>query len=112
MKAPKYIAASVCLILVFLLFQAYTWHWRPEPGWQPKWWQSQALATIGFFLSMPAMIPAVILAKMGATNATLGWLTIAFGYILEIGLTYILIYFPTRFLFRRHYEIQAHRAVA
>ena len=61
---------------------------------------------------MPAMIPAVILANMGATNTTLGWLTIAFGYILEIGLTYILVYFPTRYLFRRCYEIRAHRAVA
>jgi hypothetical protein len=101
MSAPKYIAASTCLIFVFLMFQGYMWHWRPEPGWQPSWWQSHTLATLGFLLSMPAMIPAVILANMGATNTTLGWLTIAFGYILEMGLTYILVYFSTRHLFKR-----------
>ena len=112
MKAPKHIAAFSCLILVFLMFQGYMWHWRPEPGWQPSWWQSHTLATLGFFLSMPAMIPAVILGDMGATSAILGWLTIAFGFILEIGLTYVFVYYPTRYLFRRCYEIRAHRAVA
>jgi hypothetical protein len=65
----------------------------------------------GFILSLPAMIPTVILGGMGATNAILGWLTIAFGFILEIGLTYVLVYFPTRYLFRRRYEIQTHKAV-
>lgn len=94
------------------MFQGYMWHWRPEPGWQPSWWQSHTLATLGFFLSLPAMIPATILAGMGATNATLGWLAIAFGYILEIGLTYVFVYFPTRYLFRRCHEIRAHGAVA
>jgi len=112
MKAPKYIAGSTCLILVFLMFQGYTWHWRPEPGWQPNWWQSHTLATFGFFFSMPAMIPAVILGNMGVTNAILGGLTIAFGFVLEIGLTYVFVYFPTRYLFRRCYEIRAHRALA
>jgi len=94
------------------MFQGYMWHWRPEPGWQPSWWQSHTLATFGFFLSGPALIPTVILANMGATNAILGWLTIAFGFILEIGLTYVLVYFPTRYLFRRYYETRANRAVA
>src|SRR5580698_1824774 len=111
MKAPKYIAVSVCLILVFLMFQGYMWHWRPEPGWQPGWWQSHTLATWGFLLSLPAMIPAVILGNMGVTSVVLGWLTIVLGYILEIGLTYILVYFPIGYLFRRCYEIRAHQAV-
>lgn len=61
---------------------------------------------------MPAMIPALIVGGMGATNAILGWLTIAFGFILEIGLTYVFVYFPARYLFRRCYEMRAHRAVA
>jgi hypothetical protein len=112
MKASKYIAVLACLILVFLMFQDYMWHWRPEPGWQPSWWQSHTLATFGFFLSAPAVIPAGILESIGASNAIVLWSAIALGYILEIGLTYVLIYFPTRYLFRRCYEIRAHRAVA
>ena len=88
------------------------WHWRPEPGWHPSWWQSETLANIGFALSLPAMMPTVILGEMGATNAILGWLTIAFGFILEIGLTYILVYFSTRFLTKRLYVLRAHRAAA
>ena|SRR5579859_2977287 len=112
MRAPKYIASFVCLVLVFLLFQGWMWHWRPEPGWHPSWWQSKALANIGFILSMPAMMPAVLFQSLGASSAVLGWAAIAFGYILEIGLTYVLVYLPTRHLFRRHYEIRGHRAVA
>lgn len=108
MKASKYIATSACVILVFLMFQGYMWHWRPERGWQPSWWQSYTLADLGASLSLPAMAPVAILADMGATMAVLGWLAIAFGYILEIGLTYILVYFPIRYFIGRYYEIPAH----
>jgi hypothetical protein len=112
MRAPKFIAAFVCLLLAFTLLQGWMWHDRPEPGWHPSWWQSHTWASVGFILSLPAMMPAVIVGDMGATNAILGWLTITFGFILEIGLTYVLVYFPTRYLFKRCYESRAYRAVA
>jgi hypothetical protein len=112
MRAPKLIAVFVCLLLAFTLLQGWMWPDRPEPGWHPSWWQSHTWATVGFALSMPAMFPALILSGLGATGVVLGWAAIAFGFILEIGLTYVLVYFPTRYLFRRLYEIRAHRALA
>jgi len=112
MKAPKYIAASVCLILVFLMFQAEMWHWRPEPGWQPSWWQSETLSTLGACLSLPAIIPVGILAAMEASNESLAHLAVVFGYILEIGLTYWFVYSLTKFLFSRRYETRKTRATA
>ena len=113
MRAPKYIAAFVCLLLAFTLLQSWMWPGRPEPGWQPSWWQSHTWADIGMPLSMPAMIPALILASLGAPNsAVLAWVAVAFGFIIEIGLTYVSVYFPTRYLFRRYYETRANRAVA
>ena len=58
------------------------------------------------------MIPVGILAAMGATNATLASLAVAFGYILEIGFTYVLVHSFTRYLFQRRCDIRAHGAVA
>jgi hypothetical protein len=113
MRAPKFIAAFVCLLLAFTLFQYLMWPGRPEPGWQPSWWQSHTWADIGMPLFMPAGIPVLILARLGAPDsAVLAWVAIGFGFIIEIGLTYVLVYFPTRYLFRRYYETRAHRAVA
>jgi hypothetical protein len=105
MRAPKYIAAFTCLILVFLMFQGHMWHWRPEPGWQPRWWQSHTLAMLGVAVCLPAMIPALILSNLGAWSAVLAWAAFASGFIIEFGLTYVLVYFSTRYLFRRLYEI-------
>jgi hypothetical protein len=101
MKAPRYIAAFVCLFVAFAMLQNFMWHWRPEPGWQPSWWQSRALATFGFLTSMPAVLPLVILMDIGFTNIVIGWLAIAFGVIAEFVLIYVVVYFPTRYLFRR-----------
>ena len=102
MRAPKYIASLVWLLLSFVLFQSWMWHWRPEPGWHPSWWQSETLANVGFILSFPAMLPTSFLQDLGASGAVVGWSAIAFGFLLEIGMTYVLVYFPTRYLFRRH----------
>src|ERR1700677_1817172 len=104
MRAPKYIAAFVCLLLAFTLFQSWMWPGRPPPGWQPSWWQSHTWADIGMQLSMPAMIRALILALLGTTSAALAWVAVASGFIIEIGLAYVLVYFSTRYLFRRYYE--------
>jgi hypothetical protein len=104
MKAPRFIAAFVCLLLAFTLFQSWMWHWRPEPGWQPSWWQSHTLAAIGAPLSMPAMIPALILQSFGVTNTVAGQSAIAFGFIIEIALTYFLVYFIARFLLKRRFR--------
>jgi hypothetical protein len=112
MRAPKFIASFVCLLLAFALFQSWMWPWWPEPGWHPSWWQSQTWANLGFPLSIPAMIPVAILDRLGATNGGLELAAVAFGYVCEMGLTYILVYFPTRFLFRRLYDLRAHKAVA
>jgi hypothetical protein len=99
-RAPKLIAAFVCLLLAFALFQGWMWHWRPEPGWHPGWWQSRALATVGFFFSLPAMFPAAVVGDIGVTNVLAGWLAISFGVIVELALTYGLFYFLTRLLLR------------
>jgi len=58
------------------------------------------------------LLPRTIWVTLGVTNAFAVWSTIAFGYTIEFGLTYALVYFPTRYLFRHHYEIRAHRTVA
>ena len=88
------------------------WHRRPEPGWQPSWWQSHTWASIGFFLAMPALVPAAILEEMGATNAVLVWLAIAFGFIAEFVVVYCLVYFATRYLFRILYGVRPVKTVA
>jgi hypothetical protein len=112
MRAPKFIAAFVCLLLAFTIFQNWMWPGRPEPGWQPSWWQSHTWAEIGMPLSMPAMIPVLILANLGATSAVLAWVAVAFGFIIEIGLTYVLVYFPTRYLFRRRFAYAKQKSEA
>jgi len=76
------------------------WHWRPEPGWQPSWWQSHAIASIGFILSLPAMLPASVLADMRVTSSAVGWLAIAFGFVVEFVLTYGLVYFVAKLVCR------------
>ena len=58
------------------------------------------------------MMPAGVLQSLGGTNAVLGWAAIAFGFILEIGLTYVLLYFPARFLIKRFYDLRAQKAMA
>lgn len=112
MRAPKYIAAFVCLLLAITLFQFFMWPGQPAPGWQPSWWQSRTWADIGMPLFMPAGIPALILAFLGTKSVVLAWVAIASGFIIEIGLTYLFVYFLTRYLFRRYYEIRTHRPVA
>jgi hypothetical protein len=112
MKAPKLTAFLACSVLLFLLVQCWAWHWRPEPGWHPQWWQSHSLAMTGFFLSMPAMIPALILQNLGVTSELAGWVAVRFGFIVEFVLTYLLFYFLAKFSFRAVYDHRVHKATA
>jgi hypothetical protein len=88
MRVPKFIAAFVCLLLAFTLFQDWMWPSRPEPGWHPSWWQSHTWADFGSLLSMPAfmldLFPTMIFQTLGVTNAVAKWLVIAFGYLLKL----------------------------
>jgi uncharacterized membrane protein YphA (DoxX/SURF4 family) len=112
MRAPKYIAAFVCLLLAFTLFQGWMWPARPEPGWQPSWWQSETWATFGVLLAMPTLIPNLLVQIIGFVNIVTGGLALAVGFITEFVSVYALVYFLTRFLFRRIYDFRVHKTVA
>jgi len=110
-RAPKYIAAFSCLLLGFTLFQGMMWPARPEPGWQPSWWQSGPWAEIGVILALPAMIPMLFAQELGCANIVIGWLAFAVGFLAEFVSLYALVYFPMRFLFRRVYDFGTPKTV-
>ena len=87
------------------------WPARPEPGWQPSWWQSKTWATFGFIFAMPAMIPTLLVEEIGFVNIATGGLALVVGFIMEFVSVYALVYFPTRFVFRRIYDFRAHKTV-
>ena len=100
MRAPRLIGILVCLFSAFAVFQSWMWQWRPEPGWQASWWQSHTLATIGFFLSLPAAFPAMILGTIGVTNILAERAAFWFGFIVELALIYGAVHSVTKFFFR------------
>jgi len=91
MKAPRYIAAFVCLFLVVLILQGMLWHWKPAPDWQPGWWQFRSLATVGYFLSMPALLFVVFLQWCGVMGNALTVATF-FALIAEVIAIYVAVY--------------------
>jgi hypothetical protein len=96
MKLPGYIAVIVCLLLVFLLIEGLTWPWRPEPGWQPGWWQSHTLAKVGHLLAMPAMLPMLILENCGIFNHGIEVSAMVFGLLVEIVIVFVVAYLLAR----------------
>jgi hypothetical protein len=93
MKAPGYIAIFVSLLLAFTLLQGMAWPVRPESGWQQSWWQSHTWANVGHLLSLPAMIPAVILENCGIFHSSILLSATVFGFLVEIAFVSVVVYF-------------------
>src|SRR5271155_1867896 len=98
MKAQKYIAAFACLFFAFAIVQGFMWHWVPESDWQPSWWQLHSLATLGFIMRMPALLPLETLQIIGVRSFAVCELTMIAGFIVEFVLICALVYFPTKYL--------------
>lgn len=103
MKAPKYIAVFVCLFFAFAIVQGFMWHWVPESDWQPSWWQLHSLATLGFIMQMPALLPMQTLPFIGVRSFAVAELTMIAGFVVEFALIYFLVYFPAKYLFKTLY---------
>ena len=102
------------------MVQSLMWHWRPEPGWHPYWWQShtwaETWAEIGFLLSMPPLLPMVVLQSFGITNAilqfVLGCLALVVGFGAYFIFVYTLVYFSTKCLLKLLPRIRKDEPVA
>jgi hypothetical protein len=105
MKAARYIAIFISLLLAFTLLQGLTWPVRPQPGWRPGWWQSHTWANVGHLLSLPALIPALILENCGIFNGPVLSSATVFGLLLEMAFLSIVIYFVIRRLFELYSDI-------
>ena len=90
MKAPRYFAGLVCLFFAFAYFEGVMWHWRPEPGWHPSWWQIHSLAWFGFYvLGVLSVIPTAVVGSIFEIEShTISWLAFTFGILLEFALIY------------------------
>jgi hypothetical protein len=116
MRAPKYIAVFTCVLLAFTLLQGFMWPARPEPGWHPSWWQLKTWAAFGEHFGVIAMIPMLLAQEIGLqdirfVNIVTGALAYTIGFFMEFVSVYALVYFPTRFLFRRTNDFRTHKTV-
>ncbi|HTR42654.1 MAG TPA: hypothetical protein VMH87_13665 [Pseudomonadales bacterium] len=102
MKAPRYVAISVGVLLAFTLFQGLAWPVRPEPGWQQSWWQLPALAGIGHVLCLPGMILVLLLENCGIFNNAILFCAAVFGLMAEIAVVSIVSYVVARRSFELH----------
>jgi len=113
MKAPRHIAAFVCLVCVFSAFQSVAWHyWRHEANWHPSWWQSHALASFGDFILQLAIMPLVLLQSFDIYNGVVKWVAVVFGTVLVFALIYLVTYGVATLLFRRLHGFRNHTKVA
>jgi hypothetical protein len=96
MKAAGYIAVFLSLLLAFTLLQGMAWPMVPEQGWQQSWWQSHLGANIGHLLSLPAMVPALIVGNCGIFNRGILLLITAFGLLVEVASFSVLAYLIAR----------------
>jgi hypothetical protein len=112
MKTPRQFAAFVYLFCVFSLFQGLMWHWRPEPGWHPSWWQLHTLAWFGFFIIMPlTVMPVVFLQSFDISNDAVLWAAFVFGILFEFALVYLLAYGFAKLLSRILHGFRNHTKV-
>ena len=96
MRAPRYVAIFVCVLVAFTLLQGLMWPVRPDPGWQPGWWQFPALAGAGHILCVPGLIPALILENLGIFNNGILMSAAAFGLLVEMALVFVAAFFIAR----------------
>ena len=96
MNAPRYITIFVCMLLAFMLLQGLMWPLRPKADWQPGWWQSPILAGAGHILSLPAMIPGLVLENLGVFNPGVLLSVTAFGLLVEMAFVSVVVHFITR----------------
>jgi len=96
MKASGYIAVSVCVLLAFTFLQGITWPVRQMPDWQPDWWQCHTWANAGHVLSLPAMVPALVLENCGIFNRSVILPAIALGMLVETASISLVVYFVAR----------------
>jgi hypothetical protein len=110
MKAQRYSAGLVCLFLVFCAFQGVMWHWRPEPGWHPSWWQLHSLAWFGFYVLMPlTVIPTMaLMSYRGVDNDAVLWTTLVFGILLEFAFVYLAAFGLANGVLRCIHRFKAH----
>src|SRR6516162_2413263 len=96
MKAPRYVAISVSVLMAFTLLQGLAWPVRPESGWHPEWWQFAPLAGIGHILCVPGLIPPLILENLGIFNNGILMFAAVFGLLVEMALLTVVAFFIAR----------------
>ena len=112
MKAPRYIAALVCLFLAFIILQGMLWRWKKgAPDWQPDWWQFRSLAILGYFLSMPALLVTLFFQKLGVMGSALTVVTY-FALIVEVVAVYFSVHWLARRLLESAYGVRSSKTVA
>jgi hypothetical protein len=114
MKAQRHFAGLVCLFTVFCAFQGVMWHWRPEPGWYPSWWQFHSLAWFGFYVLGPlTVIPvAALQAYGGVENDAALWAAFVFGVLLEFAFVYLVAFAVANRVLKCIHGFRAHEKVA
>jgi hypothetical protein len=113
MKAPRHIAAIVCLFCVFSAFQSVAWHyWHHEAGWRPSWWQSHALAWFGDFILQLAVMPLVFFQRLDIYNDAVHWVAVVFGVAIVFTLIYLVAFGFATLLFRSLHGFRNHTKVA
>jgi hypothetical protein len=88
MKPERIFAVVSCMFVVASIVQGLMWHWRPEPGWHPAWWQSHTWAILGQLLAMPCAVLPVLLQELGVEANALLWASLAVGFALELLVVY------------------------
>jgi hypothetical protein len=113
MSAPRQFAGYVCLFCVFSAFQGVMWHWRPEPGWHPSWWQLHTLAWFGFYICLPLnLFPVVILRIWGVTSGAVLWPALVFGVLFGFAVVYLLAFGFAKVISRSLHGFKKHTTVA
>jgi hypothetical protein len=87
------------MLLAFTLLQGLAWPVRLRQGWQPEWWQSHIWANVGHLLSLPALIPALILENLGIFNHGIELVLTVVGLLAEMAIFSVVVYVIVRRLF-------------
>ena len=101
MKAPKYIASLVLLAFGICAFSELDVALEAGTGLASALVAVRVFGEHWFHFIHARHDASSSIPESWSCQCCLGWAVIALGFILEIGLTYVLVYFPTRFMTRR-----------